>query len=133
VTYATANGFDPSLANYAYVFLALLIATSTQLTYSLAICNGCSILGRIFPLIAAQKVGPINTLILFSFTSAIMLFVWTQATDIPGILTYDAFYGISSGNLNSSFVEETPDGIGAYAASLNPGAASFAPDANQSG
>jgi hypothetical protein len=103
VTYATANGFDPSLANYAYVFLALLIATSTQLTYSLAICNGCSILGRIFPLIAAQKVGPINTLILFSFTSAIMLFVWTRATDIPGILTYDAFYGISSGKLSSSW------------------------------
>ena len=68
-----------------------------QLTDSLAICNGCSILGRIFPLIAAQKVGPINTLILFSFTSAVMLFVWTRATDVPGILTYDAFYGISSG------------------------------------
>jgi hypothetical protein len=64
---------------------------------SLAICNGCSILGRIFPLIAAQKVGPINTLITFAFTSAVMLFVWTRATDIPGILTYDAFYGISSG------------------------------------
>jgi hypothetical protein len=103
------------------------------LTFSLAICNGCSILGRIFPLIAAQKVGPINTLILFSFTSAVMLFVWTRATDIPGILTYDAFYGISSGKLNPSFPKNIPNGIGAYAASLNPGAASFAPDANQSG
>lgn len=66
-------------------------------TDSLAICNGCSIIGRIVPLIAAQKVGPINTLIVFSFTSAIMLFVWTQSTSIPGIVTFDAFYGISSG------------------------------------
>lgn len=63
----------------------------------LAICNGCSIIGRILPLIAAQKVGPINTLITFAFTSAVMLFVWTRATSVPGIMTYDAFYGISSG------------------------------------
>jgi len=62
-----------------------------------------------------------------------MLFVWTRATDVPGILTYDAFYGISSGKVTSLLTKQTPDSKGAYAASLNPGAASFAPDANQSG
>jgi hypothetical protein len=63
-----------------------------------------------------------------------MLFVWTQATDIPSILTYDAFYGMSSGKF--FFAQGAGHSLivtGAYAASLNPGAASFAPDANQSG
>jgi hypothetical protein len=64
---------------------------------SLAITNGCSIIGRILPLIAAQRVGPINILLTFGTTSGIMLFLWTVARSHAGILTYDALYGVSSG------------------------------------
>ncbi|KAK8858957.1 hypothetical protein IAR55_003189 [Kwoniella newhampshirensis] len=62
VTYGTARGFATSLANY-----------------SLAVINGCSIFGRIAPVMAAQVVGPINVHASFAVSSAIMLFVWTKA------------------------------------------------------
>jgi hypothetical protein len=64
---------------------------------SLAIINAASAFGRITPLIAARWVGFINIHATFAITSAIMLFVWTTAKSVPGVLVYDAMYGISSG------------------------------------
>lgn len=64
---------------------------------SLAISNGCSIVGRIVPLMIAQRVGPINILLTFGITSGVMLFLWTLAKNQSGILAFDALYGISSG------------------------------------
>jgi len=65
--------------------------------FSLAIANGSSILGRIAPLIIAQRTGPLNVLLVFALISSIMLFLWTRARTKPGILAYDAIYGIMSG------------------------------------
>ncbi|WWD17578.1 hypothetical protein CI109_102019 [Kwoniella shandongensis] len=79
VTYGTARGFSTSLANY-----------------SLAVINGCSVVGRIAPLLAAQVVGPINVHASFAVISAVMLFVWTKAESVPGIMVFDALYGVSS-------------------------------------
>ncbi|KAL1411345.1 hypothetical protein Q8F55_002296 [Vanrija albida] len=101
VTYATSRGVPLEKANYAP-----------------AISNGVSIVGRIVPLIIAQRLGPINVLTTFSCISGISQFMWTLARSTTGILIYDAFYGIASGG---------------YGASLNPGAASFAPHTNQAG
>jgi hypothetical protein len=70
-----------------------------MLTPRLAITNGASLFGRILPLIAAQKLGAINTLIASSTMSGIMLFIWTKAKGTGGILAYGAIYGISSGEL----------------------------------
>ncbi|TXT09035.1 hypothetical protein VHUM_02509 [Vanrija humicola] len=101
VTYATSRGVPLEKANYAP-----------------AISNGVSIIGRIVPLIIAQRLGPINVLTTFSGLSSVSQFLWTLASSTTGILVYDAFYGIASGG---------------YGASLNPGAASFAPHTNQAG
>jgi hypothetical protein len=81
----------------------------------------------------AQKVGTINIFTLFALISGIMLFLWTTANTVEGFLIYEAFYGVASGT--SLFTSKHTKLIrkGAYAASLNPGAASFAPEANQSG
>jgi hypothetical protein len=64
---------------------------------SLVIANACSIVGRIVPLLIAQRVGPINILLTAGFTSGIMLFLWTLAKSHSGILAFDAIYGVSSG------------------------------------
>jgi hypothetical protein len=67
---------------------------------SVAIGNGCSIFGRIIPLIIAQKFGTINIFALFALTSGVMLFLWTTAKTVQGFLIYEAFYGVASGKLN---------------------------------
>lgn len=101
----------------------------------LAISNGASFLGRVFPLVAAQRVGVMNVNIVFSFTSSIMLFCWTKATDKVGIIVFDAFFGISSGRpiAYMRFKRNANPQQGAYAASFNPATASFAPHPNESG
>lgn len=71
--------------------------SSADAECSLAIINAASAFGRITPLIAARWVGFINIHATFAITSAIMLFVWTTAKSVPGVLVYDAMYGISSG------------------------------------
>jgi len=88
------------------------------LTHSVTISNGVSLIGRILPLFFAQRLGPINVLMTAAFISGGIQLMWTLARSTVGILVYDAMYGITSG---------------AYGASLNPGAATFAPHTNQSG
>jgi hypothetical protein len=62
-----------------------------------AIGNGSSLFGRIVPLIFAQKVGVLNTLLTFVTSSGIMLFVWTTTRTAVAFLVYEAFYGVASG------------------------------------
>nr|XP_031858011.1 uncharacterized protein CI109_006545 [Kwoniella shandongensis]KAA5525083.1 hypothetical protein CI109_006545 [Kwoniella shandongensis] len=98
VTYGTARGFSTSLANY-----------------SLAVINGCSVVGRIAPLLAAQVVGPINVHASFAVISAVMLFVWTKAESVPGIMVFDALYGVSSAfNAAAASFAPYPDQVGLY-------------------
>ncbi|ORX40884.1 major facilitator superfamily domain-containing protein [Kockovaella imperatae] len=101
VTYGVSHGISPSLGNIA-----------------LTVINACAIIGRVLPLILAQRVGAINVVCASGLVAAIMLFSWTKATTVPGIIIYDAMYGIGSGG---------------YAAGVNPAAASFAPHTNQTG
>lgn len=63
----------------------------------IAVGNGASIVGRIVPLIAAQKLGVLNVLVSFALTSGVMQFLWTLAKTATSFLTFMAFYGISSG------------------------------------
>jgi len=64
---------------------------------SLAIINGASGFGRIVPVLAAQWVGFINIHMTFAVCSSIMLFCWTTADSVPGVLAFDATYGVISG------------------------------------
>ena len=98
VTYGVSRGFSDSLANYSYVS-DLLFGPSAEIR--LAIINGSSAFGRITPLLAAQWVGFINVHATFAVTSAIMLFCWTRARDVTGVLVFDALYGVSSGESGS--------------------------------
>ena len=63
----------------------------------MAVGNGSSLFGRIVPLIFAQKVGVLNTLLTFLSSSGIMLFVWTMTRTAVSFLVYEAFYGVASG------------------------------------
>lgn len=54
----------------------------------------------------------------FALASGFMQMFWTLTKSTVGILIYMGIYGIASGG---------------YGASLNPGAASFAPNTNQAG
>lgn len=76
--------------------------TQAEADPRLAITNGASLIGRIVPLIAAQRFGAINTLIAFGASSGIMLFIWTKAKGTGGIVAYGAVYGITSGEPFSS-------------------------------
>lgn len=112
-----------SMAIYAPQTFSVTYATSKGVPVSLAnyapaIANGVSLFGRIIPLFFAQRIGPINVLAAFGCASGIMMYFWTLTNGAGAILAYDAIYGIASGG---------------YGASLNPGAASFAPHTNQAG
>ena len=74
-----------------------------QLTPSLAIINGASGFGRIVPVLAAQWVGFINIHMTFAVCSSIMLFCWTTADSVPGVLAFDATYGVISGEFAFGF------------------------------
>ncbi|KAK7470141.1 hypothetical protein VKT23_001581 [Stygiomarasmius scandens] len=65
--------------------------------YSLAILNACSAIGRTIPNFIAQKVGPVNVLIVACTISSISLYVWVTASSNAGILVFNAFFGVFSG------------------------------------
>lgn len=90
--------------------------------------------GRVLPLILAQRVGPLNVLICAACLSAIMMFCWTKAHNSVGVLVFNAFFGVGSGMSRPVILWWTAvDGLGAYAATVNPSAASFAPVPDQVG
>lgn len=118
-----AAGCLASLTIYAPFTFSVTYATMRGVpielaNYAPAIANGVSLIGRLLPPYFAAITGPINILMVFCTSSGIALLCWTLARNTAGILIFNAIYGIISG---------------AYAASLNPGAASFAPATNQAG
>ncbi|CAK9784424.1 MFS general substrate transporter [Cutaneotrichosporon oleaginosum] len=112
-----------ALSVYAPFTFGVTYATSRGVpleiaNYAPAISNGVSLLGRTLPLILARRTGPINVLMTFALASGAAQLFWTLARSTPAILIYLGVYGVASGG---------------YGASLNPGAASFAPHVNQAG
>ncbi|KAJ7140710.1 major facilitator superfamily domain-containing protein [Mycena epipterygia] len=80
VTYAVAHGVPQDLA-----------------FYTLSILNALSLFGRLLPNIIAQRVGPINILILACSLAGILNFVWISVKSTAGILVFNAAFGFSSG------------------------------------
>ncbi|KAL7951253.1 major facilitator superfamily domain-containing protein [Trichoderma barbatum] len=70
--------------------------------YLLPILNAMSILGRILPGIAADKVGRFNVVIIITFISALFcLAIWIPVKNMAGIIVFVAMFGFSSGGVIS--------------------------------
>ncbi|KAJ6476612.1 major facilitator superfamily domain-containing protein [Mycena vulgaris] len=80
VTYAVAHGVSQDLA-----------------FYSLSILNAGSLFGRLLPNIMAQRVGPLNVLIIACGLAGVLDFVWVAADSTAGILAFNAVFGFASG------------------------------------
>jgi len=66
--------------------------------YSLAILNGASIFGRLLPNFVADKLGPYNMIIPFSFLSGMMILVWLAVENTAGLIVFALLYGFFSGS-----------------------------------
>lgn len=74
----------------------------TLIPYLLPILNAVSILGRILPGVAADKIGRYNVMIIITFISAIFcLAVWVPVKNMAGIIVFVAMFGFSSGGVIS--------------------------------
>ena len=72
------------------------LPTSTSINL-LLIVNGVGIPARILPAYLADKYfGPLNTLIVASLISSMVLFSWTAVTSPPGLEVFCVIYGIAS-------------------------------------
>ncbi|KAJ3569824.1 hypothetical protein NP233_g4800 [Leucocoprinus birnbaumii] len=69
--------------------------------YSITIMNATSIVGRIVPNMIADKYGPLNTAVIFSFITGCLVFVMFGATTSGGVVAFGIFYGFFSGGMVS--------------------------------
>ncbi|KAJ8060884.1 hypothetical protein OCU04_009965 [Sclerotinia nivalis] len=65
--------------------------------YLLAIINGSSTFGRILPNFYADKTGPLNMQIPFTFIAALLCFCWVAVKDIIGLIVWCVVYGFFCG------------------------------------
>jgi hypothetical protein len=63
----------------------------------LSILNAASIFGRVLPNFLADKVGPFNMIIPFSFSTAALIFGWLGVTTRAGLVVFALLYGFFSG------------------------------------
>ena len=63
----------------------------------LSILNAASIFGRVLPNFVADKTGPFNMIIPFSFSTAVLLFGWLGVTTRAGLVVFALLYGFFSG------------------------------------
>ncbi|KAJ7262738.1 major facilitator superfamily domain-containing protein [Mycena haematopus] len=80
VTYAVAHGVSQDLA-----------------FYSLSILNALSLLGRLLPNLIAQRIGPINIIIVACTLAGVLDIVWASVQSTTGILVFNAGFGFASG------------------------------------
>lgn len=65
--------------------------------YLVPILNAGSIFGRLFPNYLADKIGPLNVMIPFTFACMILAFAWIGILNTPGIIVFAVLYGMCSG------------------------------------
>ncbi|KAF3914325.1 hypothetical protein AA313_de0203513 [Arthrobotrys entomopaga] len=86
------------IQSYAGEILGLNQDFSYQL---LTIMNVASIFGRIIPTYAADKVGPINTMIPAALGTAVLGWVWVSVRSVPSNVVFAILYGFLSGTVVS--------------------------------
>ncbi|PGH19204.1 hypothetical protein AJ80_04175 [Polytolypa hystricis UAMH7299] len=81
--------------------------------YLVAILNGSSFFGRVFPNYLAGFVGPVNVLIPMTFLCGVLPLCWVGIYTEPGLIVLVILYGISSGAFVSvpsiTMMSITPD------------------------
>lgn len=74
-----------------------LRATKDMTFYMVPILNAGSIFGRIIPNYLADKIGPINVLIPFTFACGVLALCWLGIDNVPGLIVFSVIYGFCSG------------------------------------
>ncbi|KAH6972872.1 major facilitator superfamily domain-containing protein [Ilyonectria sp. MPI-CAGE-AT-0026] len=67
--------------------------------YLVAILNAASIPGRIILAMVSDRVGPLNTLVFITASTAIVTFSWAAVNTGAGNIVFSIFYGFFSGSL----------------------------------
>ncbi|KAJ5908482.1 hypothetical protein N7495_001164 [Penicillium taxi] len=80
------------------------ILRSDTASYALITLNLASLLGRIIPNILADQTGPFNMLIVCSFTTSLLAFLWIWVDTVEGLFVFCSLYGFFSG----AFVSLSP-------------------------
>ncbi|KAK0615269.1 major facilitator superfamily domain-containing protein [Bombardia bombarda] len=83
-TYAIEHGIDSSFAFYL-----------------LTILNAGSVFGRVVPNYFADKIGPLNIMIIACFVSSLLSFCWIAVNSKAGIIVFCILYGFFSGSFVS--------------------------------
>ncbi|KAJ5937449.1 hypothetical protein N7454_004749 [Penicillium verhagenii] len=79
-------------------------ASETTSIYLLMVMNGVGLIGRLIPnFMADQFTGPLNLLIPFSFSTALVAYCWAAVKDLEGLWVFAAFYGLSAAGIQSLF------------------------------
>ncbi|KAF9518774.1 hypothetical protein BS47DRAFT_1325097 [Hydnum rufescens UP504] len=65
--------------------------------YLVAIANAASAVGRFVPCLAANRLGAVNLLIIFTFIAAVMTIAWPFAKTFGNLLAISIVYGASTG------------------------------------
>ncbi|KAI0028491.1 MFS general substrate transporter [Vararia minispora EC-137] len=69
--------------------------------YLVSIMNGVSVIGRTGPSWVADKLGPLNTLIVCSFICSTLVFSWIAISSLAGLIVFAVLYGVFQGTLVS--------------------------------
>ncbi|KAJ6115106.1 hypothetical protein N7486_000884 [Penicillium sp. IBT 16267x] len=79
-------------------------ASDTTSIYLLMVMNGVGLIGRLIPnFMADQFTGPLNLLIPFSCSTALVAYCWAAVKNMNGLWAFAAFYGLSAAGIQSLF------------------------------
>ena len=93
-------GFMGVYVPFYYVQLYAIQECSMDRSFSfylLAIINASSTVGRVLPNFYADKTGPLNMQIPFSFIAAILCFGWIAVKNTTGLIIWSVVYGFFCG------------------------------------
>lgn len=78
---------------------ATAVGMSPQLTqYLVPLYNGCIVILRIFPAVAADRFGPLNIFIVLNILGVLVQFcVWTPAHSSGGVIAVAVLWGLVAG------------------------------------
>ncbi|KAK5699290.1 hypothetical protein LTR17_023383 [Elasticomyces elasticus] len=86
---------------YIQVFAEQEIGENNINQYLIVILNAGSFFGRLFPSLLADKIGPMNTIVLCAAISGIVGFCWIAVHDLAGTVAFCVIYGFFSGSFVS--------------------------------
>ena len=78
-----------------------IAGTNINLSYYMISIINASLSGRMVPNFYADRVGPINTIIVASFISGVLALIWIGIKNTAGLIVFSVLYGISSGTVVS--------------------------------